>query len=218
MSPPQTNRPKVIGLTGGIGSGKSTVCQLLAAQGAAIIDTDQLAREVVKPNSAGLQQVIAAFSTELLTPQGELDRAQLRQRIFADPAQKKRLEAILHPLIRHAMLTQINALKQRWQQGEEIAAIVVAIPLLVETLQGQKPAYLDEIWVVDCDEATQRARASQRDAQTAAQIDAIMRLQASREERLRWADRIIDNNGNQQTLQQQLAAHLPAWFAFNRAV
>ncbi|WP_178862948.1 dephospho-CoA kinase [Thiomicrorhabdus cannonii] len=210
-------RLKVIGLTGGIGSGKSTVCGLLAEHHAAIIDTDQIAREVVQPHSEGLRQVIAEFGQDYLTEQGELDRAKLRATIFADPTQKQRLEAILHPLIRQTMLAEIETCQQRWQQGEPIAAIVVAIPLLVETLQGEKPDYLDEIWVVDCDEATQLTRASQRDGQTAAQIQAIIQQQASRQQRLHWADRIIDNNGDQQALQQQLSEHLPEWFMFDNA-
>lgn len=208
-------RLKVIGLTGGIGSGKSTVCTLLAQHHAAIIDTDQIAREVVQPHSPGLRRLIAEFGEDYLTAQGELDRAKLRATIFADPVKKQQLEAILHPLIRQTMLAQIEACQQRWRKGEPIAAIVVAIPLLVETMQDNKPDYLDEIWVVDCDEATQLARASQRDDQTSAQIQSIMKQQASRQQRLRWADRVIDNNGDQQALQQQLSTHLPAWFRFN---
>ncbi|MBN2866535.1 MAG: dephospho-CoA kinase [Thiotrichales bacterium] len=194
---------KTVGLTGGIGSGKSLVCKLFAEHGIPIIDTDQIAREVVQPNSLGLQAIAKQLGCEFITDSGELNRSALRQAIFTDPIKKQTLESILHPLIRQSMLQQITVLKQ--SPNPSFAFIVVAIPLLVEGIKdNQKPDYLDEIWVVDCSQDQQLERAASRDQQKREQIEAIIRQQATREERLHWADRVISNQAGLPELEQQI--------------
>lgn len=194
----------VIGLTGGIGSGKSTVCALLAEKGIPVIDTDEIARQAVEPGTEGLKAVIKAFGTDFLTETGTLDRAKLRERVFSQAEAKRKLESILHPLIRRAMLNQIQACQKENRRGAP-PIIVVAIPLLVETLQAhQKPGYLDEIWVVDCPEALQIERAASRDGQDRDQIETILNQQASRQARLKWADRVIENIGSLNDLIRQI--------------
>ncbi len=196
-------RPLTIGLTGGIGSGKSAVSQLFAEHGIPIIDTDQIARDVVQPNSSGLKAIQSQLGSEFITELGELNRAKLREAIFADTAQKALLESILHPLIRQQMLKQIQQLTQ--SAAAAYPFIIVAIPLLVEGINNnQKPDYLDEIWVVDCTEETQLKRACARDKKQAEKIQAIILQQASRQQRLQWADRIIDNEAGLPELKQQV--------------
>ncbi len=136
-----------IGLTGGIASGKSTVAEMLAALGAAVIDTDVIAREVVAPGEAGLTAVTAAFGNELLAPDGTLDRAKLRRLVFADPAKRRRLEAILHPLIRARAVAAAQQASGPY--------LVFVVPLLIET---DFVALVDRVLVVDCDPATQLRR------------------------------------------------------------
>lgn len=197
-------QPITIGLTGGIGSGKSAVCDLFSDFGIPIIDTDQIAREVVQPNSSGLVEIAKQLGQQFITKQGELNRPKLRETIFKDPQKKQILESILHPLIRQTMLDQITLLKQATDPTYPF--ILVAIPLLVEGIKdNQKPDYLDEIWVVDCSEQTQLDRASQRDQQTRQDIKAIMSQQASRDQRLKWADRVIKNQAGLVELKQQIA-------------
>lgn len=196
-------QPITIGLTGGIGSGKSAVCDLFSDFGIPIIDTDQIAREVVQPNSPGLVEIAKQLGQQFITKQGELNRPKLRETIFKDPQKKQILESILHPLIRQTMLDQITLLKQATDRTYPF--ILVAIPLLVEGIKdNQKPDYLDEIWVVDCSEQTQLDRASQRDQQTRQDIEAIMSQQASRDQRLKWADRVIKNQAGLVELKQQI--------------
>lgn len=196
-------QPITIGLTGGIGSGKSAVCDLFSDFGIPIIDTDQIAREVVQPNSPGLVEIAKQLGQQFITKQGELNRPKLRETIFKDPQKKQILESILHPLIRQTMLNQITLLKQATDRTYPF--ILVAIPLLVEGIKdNQKPDYLDEIWVVDCSEQTQLDRASQRDQQTRQDIEAIMSQQASRDQRLKWADRVIKNQAGLVELKQQI--------------
>lgn len=200
-----SNTVQTIGLTGGIGSGKSLVCELFAKQGIPVIDTDQIAREVVQPNSPGLRAIAEQLGNGFITEHGELNRSALRQAIFADPAKKQTLESILHPLIRQSMLQQISDLKQ--QEPITFPFILIAIPLLVEGITNNtKPDYLDEIWVVDCSVEQQLERASNRDQQNQQQIKAIIEQQATREERLAWADNVINNQAGLPELQQQVSA------------
>jgi len=194
---------KTIGLTGGIGSGKSLVCNLFAEHGIPVIDTDQIARDVVQPNSIGLHAIGQQLGSAYLTEKGELNRSALRQAIFADPAKKQLLESILHPLIRQSMLQRIADLKKT--NPIHFPFILVAIPLLVEGIKDQtKPDYLDEIWVVDCSVEQQLARATSRDQQNRQQIEAIINQQATREQRLAWADRVISNQAGLPELKQQV--------------
>lgn len=175
-------KPLRIGLTGGIGSGKTTVSQLFAELGVPIIDADLIARELVEPCRPALTEIVAQFGEELLDSQGNLDRGKLRQRVFSDEAQRKTLEAILHPRIR----AELN------QRAEKTHApyCILSIPLLLES--GLE-SLVDRILVVDVSESTQVSRASDRDHVTASQIEDIMQKQVSRASRLAAADDILDN-------------------------
>jgi dephospho-CoA kinase len=184
----------VIGLTGGIGSGKSSVCRQFADLGVPVIDTDQIAREVVAPGQPGLAQVRETFGNEVLTAEGELDRALLRKRVFADPEARQRLESILHPLIRTRMEEQLAAL--------EAPYAIVAIPLLVE---GGRQAQLDRVLVVDCSEELQIERVCQRDGASREQAQAILAAQCPRASRLEAADDVIYNDDNIAALKPQVA-------------
>ncbi len=210
MPTPKKSPPLIIGLTGGIGSGKSTVSQLLSEYNIPTIDTDTIARTLVQPNTQGLHEVVKQFGTHLLNTDGTLNRAQLRTLIFNDPQKKATLEAILHPLIQTEVQKQITKLKQH---SPPPSIILVAIPLLVESIQknGHTPDYLDQIWVVDTSVEQQLKQACQRDQSSPEQIQKIIDQQASRQERLAIADVIITNTGNLNDLHQQLQ-HIIARF------
>lgn len=175
----------VIGLTGGIGSGKSTVARLFAELGVPVIDTDLLARELVEPGEAAFEEVVAAFGPEILAGDGRLDRPRLRGIVFADPHKRRQLEAILHPRIRAAVRERINAL--------ETPYCIVAIPLLVETAQRD---LVDRVLVIDVPPEVQLSRAAARDGVPEEQVRAIMASQACRAERLAAADDVIANEGD----------------------
>ncbi len=185
-----------VGLTGGIGSGKSAVADLLAAHGAVIVDADQLAREVVEPGTPGLEAVVAEFGPGVLASDGRLDRAALAGLIFADPQARARLEGIIHPAVR-----QLAVQRERLAGPEAI--VVHMIPLLVET--GQSEAF-DVLVVVDVEPAVQRTRIQQRDGLTDEQIVARLAAQADRRARLLVADEVIDNGGDRDDLAAQVAA------------
>lgn len=184
----------VIGLTGGIGSGKTTVCRHFAALGVPVIDTDLIAREVVAPGQPGLTKVTDTFGLEILAPDGTLDRARLRERIFADTEARHTLESILHPLIRTRMEEQLAALQAPYA--------IVAIPLLVET--GRRE-HLDRILVVDSPEELQIARVCQRDEVKREQAEAILKAQCSRASRLAVADDVIYNTDDLAALEAQVS-------------
>ena len=189
----------VIGLTGGIGSGKSTVTNLLEKQGVKIIDTDIIARNLVQPSSAALTKISDKFGSDILNNDGSLNRAKLRQIIFNNEQKKRQLEEILHPLI------QQNVRQQIAENQKTFSIIVVAIPLLVEAIiKGKRPDYLDKIWVVDCSVEVQIARATVRDQNTEAQIKQIIKAQATRAQRLEQADNVIDNSGSISQLEAQI--------------
>ncbi len=174
-----------IGLTGGIGSGKSLVADLFAAQGATIIDTDLIAHALTAPGGAAMPAIRDAFGEAFLTADGALDRAAMRERVFSDPEAKRRLEAILHPLI-----------GEQTEQAAEAAQgpyLVFVVPLLVES--GRWKQRVDRVLVVDCPESLQVERVMRRNALSAAQVEAIMAAQASRAERLAAADDVIVNDG-----------------------
>jgi dephospho-CoA kinase len=184
----------VLALTGGIASGKSAVSDRLAGLGAAIIDTDVIAREVVEPGQPGLQQVVEAFGKEVLDSEGNLDRRQLRERVFADEHERKRLEGILHPLIELRVRERIAA-------NPDAPMIVLVVPLLVESgLFGD----VDGVIVVDVPEALQIERLRQRDGITKAQAERILAAQATRQQRLAVADDVIDNSGSLEALEEQV--------------
>src|SRR6185369_2771373 len=152
-----------IGLTGGIGSGKSTVAALLAGHGAAIIDTDAIARQLTLPGGAAIDAIRAAFGAEMIAANGALDRERMRSVAFQDPAARQRLEAILHPLI---------GLETARQAAESPAPVkVFDVPLLVESQRWR--AIVDRVLVVDCSTATQSARVAQRQGWSAAMADSV---------------------------------------------
>lgn len=192
---------KIIAITGGIGSGKSTLTDFCEQLGYPVIDSDQLARQAVAPHSEGLQQIIEHFGEELRLSNGELDRAKLRQQIFNNPQAKNWLEELLHPIIRELTLEQI-----RYYRNQQYHCIFVAIPLLIEGIDktGAKPDFIDEIWVVDCPESLQLERASQRDHYSKMEIKKILDQQVDRQHRLAFADQVLDNSANPTMLKQQL--------------
>jgi dephospho-CoA kinase len=178
-------RPPRIALTGGIASGKSTVARLFAALGAQLIDTDQLARDVVAPPSPVLDIIVQRFGPDILLVDGSLDRAKLRRLVFADVAARRDLEAIMHPAIRAATERLAQRLGGPYQ--------LIAIPLLVETgTQGQ----YDRVLLVDASPEVQKKRLMLRDGVDAAGADALLAAQATRDARRAAAHDIIDNEGD----------------------
>ncbi|HEC17679.1 MAG TPA: dephospho-CoA kinase [Sedimenticola sp.] len=183
----------IIGLTGGIGSGKTTVCKLFSDLGVPIIDADLAAREVVEPGRPGLDRIVRHFGPEVLTPDGALDRAKLRERVFSDETARKELERILHPLIRARMNDQLARLQAPY--------VILAIPLLLEA--GQRDQ-VDRVLVIDAGESQQIARACRRDGQDEARVRAILKAQCSRKDRLAAADDVIYNTGGLEELKPQV--------------
>lgn len=183
----------LIGLTGGIGSGKSTVAALFKAAGAHYVDADIVAREVVAPGMPCLQAIIEHFGHTMLQTDGQLDRAALRARIFQDPAAKTWLEALLHPAIRQEMLRQLATSTTPY-------TLLVA-PLLLENGLNK---LVRRVLVIDVTEQTQIQRTANRDGNTPEQIKAIMAAQWSRQKRLAFADDVLDNNGTQTQLEEQI--------------
>jgi dephospho-CoA kinase len=187
--------PLRIGLTGGIASGKSTVARLFEALGVPVIDTDQLAREVVEPGEPALAAVVEGFGPGVLAADGRLDRRALRARVFADPVARERLEAILHPAIRAALAGRSADAGGPYQ--------VWVIPLLVE---GGQVDRVDRVLVVDCPAEVQLARLIGRDGETPDSARAILAAQATRGQRLAVADDVIVNDGSEAALPPQVAA------------
>ncbi len=184
-----------IGLTGGIGSGKTTVCELFSGHGVPVIDADQLAREVVCPGQPALAEILAEFGQSMLTDEGQLDRGRLRARIFDDPQAKARLEAILHPRIRQLMHNQAE------QALLNADYCILAIPLLLET--GQQDA-VDRVLVIDCEPDTQLQRVALRDQRSLEETRQIIASQASRSERLTAADDVILNDSDADDLKTRV--------------
>jgi dephospho-CoA kinase len=182
-----------VALTGGIGSGKSEVARLFSARGVPVIDTDILARELVKPGQPALKEIRETFGAHMVTANDELDRVRLAALCFSNPDARKQLESILHPRIRQDIADQLFALKA--------AYALIVIPLLIET--GQQNEY-DRVLVVDCPPEVQRQRVRQRDKRADDQIDAIMSAQASRTQRLQAAADVIRNDGELSELEQQV--------------
>lgn len=181
----------VIGLTGGIGSGKSTVAEIFRRLGATIIDTDAIAHELTEPGAAGLNAIVAAFGSEVLDAHGRLDRARLRRRVFADPAARRRLEAILHPLIRAEVARRLRVAEGPY--------VILVVPLLVET--GGWRDVVERVLAVDCPEEEQIRRTMARSGLAREEVQAIMAAQADRARRLAAADDVLENSGDLQTLE-----------------
>lgn len=187
----------VVALTGGIGCGKSTAARLFANCGAPVIDADQLARSLVEPGQPSLDAIREHFGDDILTHNGALNRALLRERVFANPTDKQWLEALLHPPIRESIQTLLATI--------DAAYAIVEIQLLIEGIRnGMSYPYIHRIAVVDCSVEQQHQRSLQRGRMDAASIDAIIAQQATREQRLDYADDVIDNGGNQQQLAEQI--------------
>ncbi|MDH1262325.1 dephospho-CoA kinase [Pseudomonas sp. GD03944] len=176
-------RPWILGLTGGIGSGKSAVAQLFIEQGVHLVDADHAARWVVEPGRPALEKIVEHFGSEILQADGQLDRTALRARVFSDAEERRWLEALLHPLIGQEIM-------QYLAKAESPYAILVS-PLLIES--GQR-ALTQRILVVDAPEHLQIERTMLRDQATAEQVQAILKAQAIREERLRHADDVLLND------------------------
>ena len=183
-----------VGLTGGIGAGKSEVSRRLAAQGAVVIDADLIAREVVEPGTEGLAEVVAAFGPEVLTPDGALDRARLGDIVFADPELRSKLNAIVHPRVARRMAELERA------AGPGVI-VVHDVPLIAEN--GRAGVY-DMVVVVDAPPKIQAERLVRRRGMTREQARARMAAQASREQRLAIADIVIDNSGSLAELDRQV--------------
>lgn len=185
----------IVGLTGGIGSGKTTVANLFAELGIELVDADIVARQVVAPHSAGLKAIVAHFGEEILTPTYELDRAKLRQRIFSQDSERQWLNQLLHPMIRETMLQQVAAANS--------AYVIMVVPLLFENGLDR---LVSRTLVVDISPELQVSRTVLRDAVEATQVNNIISSQWSRQDKLAKADDIIDNQGEISALQRQVLA------------
>jgi dephospho-CoA kinase len=188
-------KPYTVGLTGGIGSGKSAVATLFSKSGIAVIDTDEIAHELTRPGGAAIEPIRTAFGAGAIGADGALDRAKMRKLVFGELAAKKRLEAILHPLIREESL-------RRGERAESAYAILV-IPLLAEG--GVDRSRYERVLVVDCTESQQIERVMRRSGLSEKDVRDILASQATREQRLALADDVIDNRGAPEALERQVS-------------
>ncbi len=182
-----------VGLTGGIASGKSTAAKFFGALGVPILDSDQIAREVVEPGQPPLERLVERFGPSILTPDGHLDRPALRNIVFSDPKARADLEALTHPAIGAAMEARSAEAGGLYQ--------VLVIPLLVEKNLG---SHVDRVLVVDCDEELQVRRLRDRDGSTPEEAQAILKAQASRATRLKAADDVIRNDADMSAVREQV--------------
>ena len=196
--------PLVIALTGGIGSGKSSVAGILAELGAAVIDTDEIAHRLTAAGQPGARAIGEHFGTQYLTADGALDRSRMRELVFADAQAKKRLEGLLHPMIRAEVALQMTAAGDAATKGATAPYIVLVVPLLIET--GAYRNLARRVLVVDCDEHQQVTRVIQRSGLTAEAVRAIMASQVSRVERLEHADDVVRNDGDLAALRSAVEA------------
>jgi len=192
----------VIALTGGIGSGKSSVANILAELGAAVIDTDEIAHDLTAAGQPGARAIAREFGAGYLDAGGALDRKRMRELVFSDAAAKQKLETLLHPMIRAEVADRIARVTAKTSSRPPY--IVLVVPLLIETGAYRKLA--QRVLVVDSDEQQQVARVVRRSQLTPAAVAAIMASQASREERLRHADDIVRNDGDLATLRASVEA------------
>lgn len=186
----------IVGLTGGIGSGKSAAATLFEEFGAAVVDTDAIAHALTAPGGTAIAPIRDAFGDEVVAPNGALDRAAMRRKVFTDAQAKGRLEAILHPMIR--------AEADRRSAAARAPYVVLVVPLLVES--GGYRSRVQRVTVVDCPEAVQVARVMSRSGLSAEEARAIMAAQVGREARLAVADDVIDNGGELAALRPQIEA------------
>ncbi|MFQ5994710.1 MAG: dephospho-CoA kinase [Acidiferrobacterales bacterium] len=182
-----------IGLTGGIGSGKSTAARLFAKRGAPVIDADEIAKEVVAPDQPAYQEIVQTFGKTILDSHSQLDRSLLRNQVFADSTVRRRLEAIIHPRVRREIEHRL--------QNLNAAYCVIVVPLLLEAKQQH---LVDRILVIDSDEELQVRRVSHRSGLSEDEIRKIMAAQITRDERLGHADDVISNNADIEQLENQV--------------
>ena len=185
-----------VGLTGGIGCGKSTVADLFAALGATIVDTDVIAHALTAPQGAAMPAIVAEFGPDFAQPDGALDRARMRTLVFSDATARARLEAILHPRIRAAT--------EAAGQAATGAYVIYVVPLLIES--GSWRERVTRVLAIDCSEDTQVARVMQRSHLSADEVRAIMATQVTRARRLAEADDVVDNDAGLEALQAQVQA------------
>ncbi|MFY3773594.1 dephospho-CoA kinase [Marinobacter salsuginis] len=176
---------KIAGLTGGIGSGKSTVARLFGELGVHWVDADDVAREVVEPGTPALERIAKHFGEQILTSEGALDRAQLRGIVFQQPEERAWLESLLHPIIRDELIRQLNP------ENYQLPYVLLVSPLLLETDQHE---LVDRIFVIDVPKDVQLERTMARDTNSREQVERIIAAQMSREDRLARADEVIDND------------------------
>jgi dephospho-CoA kinase len=188
-------KPYTVGLTGGIGSGKSAVADLFAKLGVHVVDSDEIAHELTRPGGAAIASIRSAFGAGVIAADGSLDRAGMRRLAFGDAGARKRLESILHPLIR--------AESERRLEAAACAYALLVIPLLVEG--GVDRSRTARVLVVDCPEATQIERVMRRSGLPESEVRAILASQATREQRLAAADDVIDNGGPREALERQVS-------------
>jgi dephospho-CoA kinase len=195
----------VIGVTGGIGSGKTTVADLFASLGVPVIDADELAREAVMPGQAAYDAIVQRFGTGILNSAGELDRRQLRERVFSDPASRTDLEHIVHPRVYAEINKQLERLESPYA--------IVVVPLLIESGGRQ---IVDRVLVVDAPEETQIERTNRRDGTAPGTIEKILAAQLDRSSRLSAADDVIKNDSSVQALEEAVSK-LHGWYIHEAA-
>ena len=182
-----------IGLTGGIGSGKSTACEIFSELGVPVIDADVIAHELVKPGMPALNEIKKIFGTEIISNDGTLDRIIIRDKVFANEIDRKKLENILHPAVYEEISIQVKNINSKY--------CIISIPLLLETNASKT---VDRILVIDVPRKLQLERASNRDRTNKSDIDAIIDSQISRKDRLSAANDIVDNKGNINDLRKKI--------------
>lgn len=190
------SKPAIVGLTGGIGSGKTSVSDRLKALGAYVVDTDVIAHQLTSPGGAAISEIWSAFGPESINQDGSMNRAYMRELVFEKPEARTQLESILHPMIRQAAMKQIS--------HSDAPYYVLVVPLLTE--KGGWREVMSDIVVVDCDEATQIERVAKRNAWPLAQIKAVINSQASRQDRLALATHVINNDGKVEELLEKVDA------------
>lgn len=185
-----------IGVTGGIGSGKSSAAALFSELGADVVDTDDIAHELTRPGGKAMPEITAAFGAGAVAGDGSLNRAAIRDLVFADPSQRKVLEGILHPMIRAEARRRVAASTATY--------VLLVVPLLLES--AGYPDLVQRVLVIDCDESLQISRTMQRSGLTAEAVRAIMAAQLPRKDRLARADDVLRNDGDLAGLREQIAA------------